>query len=88
MLVCIADGTKLPPVCDVKTVPKEAMPAGIIICAQEKGWMDTNLIVDSLKVVWGRCREGLRKKRNMLVLDAFSGHLTEPVKTQVQVMNS
>ncbi|KAJ8386439.1 hypothetical protein AAFF_G00170360 [Aldrovandia affinis] len=49
--------------------------------------METELVVDWLKVVWGRRRGGLRKRRNMLVLDAFRGHLTEPVKKQVKAMN-
>ncbi|KAJ8358119.1 hypothetical protein AAFF_G00032720 [Aldrovandia affinis] len=73
MLACLADGTKLPPylILKRKTVPKEAMPAGIIVRAQAKGWMETELVVDWLKVVWGRRRGGLRKRRNMLVLDAF-----------------
>ncbi|TWW53315.1 Pogo transposable element with KRAB domain [Takifugu flavidus] len=89
MLACLADGTKLPPyvVLKRKTVPKEAMPAGIIVRAQEKGWMETELVVDWLKVVWGRRRGGLRKKRNMLILDAFCGHLSDPVKKQVKAMN-
>ena len=34
-----------------------------------------------------RRRGALGKKRNMLVLDAFRGHLTEPVKKQVKAMN-
>uniref|UniRef100_A0A3Q2X9R6 Pogo transposable element derived with KRAB domain n=2 Tax=Hippocampus comes TaxID=109280 RepID=A0A3Q2X9R6_HIPCM len=89
MLSCLADGTKLPPyvVLKRKTVPKEAMPAGIIIRAQEKGWMETKLVVDWLKVVWGRRHGGLRKQRNMLILDAFSGLLSDPVKKQVKAMN-
>uniref|UniRef100_A0A674MXE7 HTH CENPB-type domain-containing protein n=1 Tax=Takifugu rubripes TaxID=31033 RepID=A0A674MXE7_TAKRU len=87
MLACL--GTKLPPyvVLKRKTIPKEAMPAGIIVRAQEKGWMETELVVDWLKVVWGRRRGGLRKKRNMLILDAFCGHLSDPVKKQVKAMN-
>ncbi|KAK0148142.1 Pogo transposable element with KRAB domain [Merluccius polli] len=48
--------------------------------------METELVVDWLKVVLGRQRGGLRTKRNMLVLDAFLGRLTEPVKTQVRAM--
>lgn len=89
MLTCLADGTKLPPylILKRKTIPKEAMPAGIIVRAQERGWMDTELVVDWLKVVWGRRPGALSKKRNMLVLDAFRGHLTEQVKAQVQKMN-
>ncbi|KAK0133215.1 Pogo transposable element with KRAB domain [Merluccius polli] len=87
MLVCLADGSKPYVILKHKTVPKEAMPAGIIVRAQEKGWMETELVVDWLKVVWGRRCGGLRNKRNMLVLDSFRGHLTEPVKTQVRAMN-
>uniref|UniRef100_A0A3Q3FBL7 HTH CENPB-type domain-containing protein n=1 Tax=Labrus bergylta TaxID=56723 RepID=A0A3Q3FBL7_9LABR len=79
MLTCLADGSKLLPyvILKRKTVPKEPMPAGIIVRAQEKGWMETGLVVDWLKVVWGGRYGGLRKKRNMLVLDAFRGHLTD-----------
>ena len=63
------------------------MPAGIIMPAQEKGWIETGLVVDWLKVVWGAHYGGLSKRRNMLVLDAFRGHLTEPIKSQVRAMN-
>ena len=88
-MTCLADGSKLPPyvILKRKTVPKDPMPAGIIVRAHEKGWMETGLVVDWLKVVWGARYGGLRKRRNMLVLDAFRGHLTEPVKSQVRAMN-
>ncbi|KAM3597912.1 uncharacterized protein V6R79_011098 [Siganus canaliculatus] len=46
--------------------------------------MGTELVVDWLKVVWGRRRGGLRKTRNM---DAFHGNLTEPVKKRLRSMN-
>uniref|UniRef100_A0A8C6PX15 HTH CENPB-type domain-containing protein n=1 Tax=Nothobranchius furzeri TaxID=105023 RepID=A0A8C6PX15_NOTFU len=89
MLACLADGTKLAPyvILKRKTVPKEPMPAGIIVRAQEKGWMESELVVDWLKVVWGTRRGALRKKRNMLIMDAFRGHLTDAVKTQLRKMN-
>uniref|UniRef100_A0A668AVM8 Pogo transposable element derived with KRAB domain n=1 Tax=Myripristis murdjan TaxID=586833 RepID=A0A668AVM8_9TELE len=89
MLTCLADGTKLPPyvILKRKTMPKDSMPAGIIVRAQEKGWMESGLVVDWLKVVWARRPGGLRRKRNMLVLDAFRGHLTEEVKKKVKEMN-
>uniref|UniRef100_A0A674NL54 HTH CENPB-type domain-containing protein n=1 Tax=Takifugu rubripes TaxID=31033 RepID=A0A674NL54_TAKRU len=92
MLACLADGTKLPPyvVLKRKTVPNEAMPAGIIVRAQEKGWMETELVVDWLKVVWGRRRGGLRKKRNMRILDAFliiPGGMTSQLQVLDVVVN-
>ena len=89
MLACLADGTKLPPyvILKRKTAPKEAMPAGIVVRAQEKGWMESELVVDWLKVVWGTRCGALGKKRNMLVMDDSSGNLTDAVKTQVRKMN-
>lgn len=52
MLACLADGTKLPPyvILKCKTVPK-VIPAGIIVCAKERGWLDSELVLDWLKVV-------------------------------------
>ena len=86
MLACLADGTKLPPyvILKRKTAPKEAMPAGIVVRAQEKGWMESELVLDWLKVVWETRSRALRKKRNMLVMDAFHGHLTNAINTQVR----
>lgn len=57
MLACLTDGTKLPlyMILKRKTVPKETMPAGNIVRTEkEKGWMEIELVVDWLKVVWGR----------------------------------
>uniref|UniRef100_A0A672FP09 HTH CENPB-type domain-containing protein n=1 Tax=Salarias fasciatus TaxID=181472 RepID=A0A672FP09_SALFA len=89
MLACLADGTKLPPyvVLQGKTIPEEPTPPGIIVRAQEMGWIGTELMVDWLKAVWGRRRGWLRKTRNMLMLDAFRGPLTEPVEKQLRSMN-
>lgn len=89
MLTCLADGTKLPPyvILKRKTLPKDPMPAGIIVRAQEKGWMESRLVVDWLKVVWVRRPGGLRRRRYMLVLDAFHGHVTDEVKKQVKELN-
>jgi hypothetical protein len=43
--------------------------------------MMEELMVKRLKEVWHRRPGALLKKRGMLVLDAFKGHLTEKVKT-------
>jgi hypothetical protein len=43
--------------------------------------MMEELMVEWLKEVWHRRPGALLKKRGMLVLDAFRGHLTEKVKT-------
>jgi hypothetical protein len=43
--------------------------------------MMEELMVEWLKEVWHRWPDALLKKRWMLVLDAFKGHLIEKVKT-------
>lgn len=89
MLTCLADGTKLPPymILKQKILPRDPIPTGIIVRAQEKGWMESRLVVDWLKVVWVRRPGGLRRRRYMLVLDAFHGHVTDEVKKQVKELN-
>uniref|UniRef100_A0A8C4RKQ3 HTH CENPB-type domain-containing protein n=1 Tax=Erpetoichthys calabaricus TaxID=27687 RepID=A0A8C4RKQ3_ERPCA len=87
MLTILADGKKLPPyaIFKRKTLPKnEKFPPGIIIRAQQKGWMDNDLIIDWLKCVWQRRPGSLLKMPNMLVMDSFRGHLTEGVKKRLK----
>jgi hypothetical protein len=83
MLSALAEGRKLTPfvILRRKNLPKEKLPAGIIFKCNEKEWMTEELMVEWLKEVWHRRPGALPKKRGMLVLDAFKGHLIEKVKT-------
>ncbi|CAI7778153.1 unnamed protein product [Closterium sp. NIES-53] len=86
MLAVTADGLKLPSyvIFKRKTVPRIVVPLGIIIRAQEKGWMDeplvqdwtTQVLVPFLKPLRD---EGGRRKQVLLVFDSHKGHLTESV---------
>jgi hypothetical protein len=49
--------------------------------------MTNELMGDWLQVVWNR-RPGVLRKRGMLVLDAFKGHLTPEVKSVIHAMNT
>lgn len=49
--------------------------------------MDESLVLDWLKNVWSRVA-GLKRRRAMLVLDAFKGHLTDSVKKQIASLHS
>jgi hypothetical protein len=79
MLSVLADGSKLTPFVILwrKNLPKEKLPTGIIFKCNKKGWMMEELMVEWLKEVWHRRPGALLKKRGMLVLDAFRGHLTD-----------
>ena len=44
-LSCLADETKLPVMIIFKRkMPKDKLPSGVIVVAQEKGWVDKNLL--------------------------------------------
>lgn len=88
MLSCLADGTKLRPyiVFKRKTMPKEALPKGVVVRVNEKGFMTDDMVVEWYRLVW-LLRPGASLKKdipNMLVLDSFRGHLTAKVKAVLQ----
>ena len=79
----MADGTKLKSVIIFKrkTLPKSMkFPAGVIVRAHVKGWMDETGTVDWLENIWNRRPGALLKKPSMLVWDMFRAHLTDEVK--------
>jgi hypothetical protein len=80
MLCNMADGRKLPPymVLKMKTVPKVNVK-GVIIQAQESGWMDQALVLDWINRVWQQHPGALLNLRSMLILDSFHGHTIETV---------
>lgn len=86
MLCVTADGRKLPPyvVLKRKRIPNEVFPKGVIVRAQEKGWMNDDLVLDWVKCVWQNRPGALLAKRSLLVLDSFRGHLTDKVKEQLR----
>jgi len=90
MLAATAVGRKLPPLLILKrkTLPKsEAFSKDVIVRAQGKGWMTEELMLEWLKIVWGRRPRALNQP-SMLVLDAFKGHLTDSVKNQLRKMKT
>ncbi|KAM7287750.1 hypothetical protein ISCGN_031441 [Ixodes scapularis] len=86
MLCVTADGRKLPPyaIFKRKTIPAEEFPSGVIVRAQEKGWMNDELVVDWLKNVWKNRPGGMLVKKSLLVLDSFRGHLTPKVRAELR----
>ena len=57
MLAATVDGRKLPPmlILKKKALPKsEAFPKDVIDRAQEKGWITEELMLEWLKIIWGR----------------------------------
>lgn len=87
MLACTADGHKLPPflIFKRKTIPKnEIFPPRMHIRCNEKGWMDSAMMREWLRVVWDNRPGAALAKTSMLVLDAFRGHLSDEVKNAIR----
>ncbi|CAI7891540.1 unnamed protein product [Closterium sp. NIES-53] len=86
MLAVTARGLKLPPyvIFKCKTIPKVPIPAGVVVRAQEKGWMDEGLVQDWITQVLVpflkpiRERAG-RRREALVVLDSYRSHLTEAI---------
>lgn len=91
MLCCTADGHKLPPylIFRRKTLPKGIVfPSGVIVRANEKGWMTTDLVADWIDHVWRKRPGGSLGLRAMLVLDAFRCHLDQRIKDKLAACNT
>uniref|UniRef100_A0A8C3IBY8 HTH CENPB-type domain-containing protein n=1 Tax=Chrysemys picta bellii TaxID=8478 RepID=A0A8C3IBY8_CHRPI len=91
VLSCLANGSKLPPVVIFKrkTLPKNMkFPAGVIIRAHEKGWMDENGTIEWLEKVWNKRPGAFFKKPAMLVWDMFRAHKTDEVKNVAKNMKT
>lgn len=85
MLICTADGHKLAPlVFKCKSLPKAVnFPQGVIVCANKKGWMDTDLVLDWIDYVRRKMPGASLGLYSMLVLDAFQCDLEQRVKEKL-----
>lgn len=86
VLSCLANGEKLKPmiIFKRKTIPKLTFPPGVVIHAQDSGWMDAAGIILWAKKVWGTRPGGLLRKRSLLVWDSFRAHLGDEVKRHLK----
>jgi hypothetical protein len=60
---------------------------GVIIQAQESGWMDQALVLDWINRVWQKCPGALLNLRSMLILDSFCGPTTKEVNKTLKNRN-
>lgn len=91
VLGCHGNGQKLSPmvIFKRKTLPKEKFPAGVIIKANEKGWMDEEKMREWLREVYVERPDGFfHASPSLLICDSMRAHLTAAVKHQVKQMNS
>ena len=90
VLTCAGDGSKLRPmvIFKRKTLPKVANKRGVVIAAQENGWMDAERMKTWIEKVWRSRRGGLGRRRSLPVCDMFEAHVTESMKTALTRENT
>ncbi|MES9884208.1 MAG: hypothetical protein ABW185_25465 [Sedimenticola sp.] len=90
VLSCLADGTKLKPmvIFKRKTMPKEKLPAGVVVEVNPKGWVNETVCNIWLEKIWDKRPGALLKRKALLVWDMFRAHLVESVKKTLQRLNT
>jgi len=91
VVVCCADGTKLPPllIFKRKMLPEDVIPRGIYVHVHSKGWMDgwrRNEAV--VREVWSKCPDDLLRKPSLLMCKQFRAHVTESTKSLATKLKS
>ena len=71
-----------------KTVPKINNKHGVVVSAQEKGWMNSDQMKVWIEKAWWSRIGGLGRRRSLLVYDAFEAHVTDPVKAAFKRENT
>jgi len=89
VLGCQANGQKLSPmvIFKRKTLPKEKFPAGVIIKANPKGWMDEEKTSQWLREIYVKRPDGFFHISLSLLISMLA-HLTDAVKNKVKQTNS
>ena len=89
-LACCSDGLKLKPmlIFKRKTIPKINNKHGVVVSAQEKGWMDSEQMKVWIEKVWRARIGGLGGRKNLLVYDSFEAHVTDTVKASFKCENT
>lgn len=83
VLACQANGQKLQPmvIFKRKTLPKENFPAGVVIKANPKGWMDEEKMSEWLREIYVKRAGGFfHTAPSLLIYDSMRAHITDGVK--------
>ena len=69
-------------------MPKEKFSPVIMVHVHPMRWLDEDGMKIWIEKVWRAQPGGLMKARTLLVLDSFSGHLADDVKTRLKEENT
>ena len=90
VLSCTATGDMLPPMIIFKGTTTRSIASvsdknGAIIAYQEKGWMNEEIMKQWITTVW---MQYTQRKPSLLVLDSFSAHVTDEIKSMFARCNT
>ena len=91
VLACSSSGLKLPPmvIFKRKTLPKGNFPDWVVVQANEKGWMDEDLMRAWINEVFITRPGGFfLTSSSMLICDSMRAHLTKSVKSLMRWANT
>ena len=63
-----------------KTILKEKFSNGIIVKANDKGWMNQEMMQIWLNEIWNKRKSVFLKPKSLLIYDFATSHLTPEVK--------
>jgi hypothetical protein len=86
VLCATADGGKCKPlvIFKRKTIPKGVFPKGVVVTANEKGWVDANMVSYWLENIWRKRKNSFFCQKSVLIYDSARPHITEEVKEKVK----
>ena len=67
-----------------KTIPKEKWPKGVVVSANEKGYIDADMVCFWLENIWRKRKNSFFCKKSVLIYDSSRPHLTDEVKQKVK----
>ena len=86
VLMVLSHGEVLPAIVIFKGKKQpDFYESNVFIRAQSKAWMDEEIMLEWINLVWEPATEG---QRAMLVLDSFSAHITPSVNQKLKSINS
>ena len=82
VFACYGDGSKLKPkvIIKRKSIPNINNKHGVVVSAQEKGWMNSEHMNVWLKKAWCMQLVDLARRKSWIVFGSFVAHMTDPVK--------
>jgi hypothetical protein len=87
VVLCVtADGGKCTPmvIFKRKTIPKGNFPKGIVVMANEKGWVNEDMMKEWIEKIWKRRKEAFFCKKSVLIYDSQRAHITDNIKDEIK----